>query len=152
MTFSFSYDSYLVIQINRNTVVELIVWTNAEFFSLRSGDYIVGHCYAGRPIHNPSSPIHNLPHDHPHPVRHDLTDQRWLMVILYFFHFWEIAPTAFPFPQSFLLMVFWPIPAMCRAAIMSLMSFDRSLVWPMLAEWLEWKKLTLWTCLLYTHN
>lgn len=145
MTFSFSYDSYLVIQINRNTVAELIVWTNAEFFSLRSGDYILGHCHAGRPIHNPSSPIHNLSHN-------DLADQRRLMVILYFFHFWEIAPTAFPFPQSFLLMVFWPIPAMCRAAIMSLMSFDWSLVWPMLAEWLEWKKLTLWTGLLYTHN
>lgn len=55
--------------------------------------------------------IHNLYHDHPHPLRQDLAWSSRSMLILYFFHFWIVTSTVVIYSPSFLLMVMWLISA-----------------------------------------
>jgi len=70
------------------------------------------------------------------------------MVILYFFHFRIMVSTSLLLTKL-LADDLVANTAFCRSPIVSLMSFDSSLVLPMVVERMEWKIGILWTGFLY---
>ena len=95
----------------------------------------------------PSGPglIPDLSHHHWYPTRQDLA--------------WSPRPreiggdfvTVVNFPSSCLLIFLYPIPALCRSTILSLMSLDSSFVLPMV-ETLECDWLCGQVCFIQLHN
>ena len=78
---------------------------------------------------------------------------RWqLMVNLCIFHSLIMVPIVVDVSPTLLMMVSQPIPALCRSTMLSLSSFDISLVLLMVLLRLEWKILIPRAGELYTHD
>lgn len=138
------------------TLVEKIIWPPSEFVhfltykEMNSFYFYVSLVFIERDsvsIINKLLPcsfgvICHLSHDHSYPMRQALAWSFRLSVTNgYFFHFWIIGPTV----VTFSLMVLQTIPTLCRSTTLSLLSFDSSLVLPIVVKRLEWKESILWT-------